>query len=122
MQPLRRTISVWVRMLLRRKAPRANIDEIDTINDLLEGSAMLEQTIERWFDEATMKGVNQGLQQGYAKALALQLRLRFGAVPEWVDARLSEASEAQLLDWMGRILTAASLSELFGESGQGDLH
>jgi len=39
-----------------------------------------------------------------------------------VDARLSEASEAELMDWMARILTAASLSELFGESGQGDLH
>ena len=141
MQPLRRTISVWVRMLLRRKAPRANIDEIDTIHDLLEGSAMLEQTIERWFYEATMKGVNQGLQQGkqegrqegrqegiqqgmhqgYAKALALQLRLRFGAVPQWVDTRLAQASEEQLMDWMGRILTASSLSELFGAAGQGDL-
>ncbi|BAO82699.1 uncharacterized conserved protein [Serpentinimonas maccroryi] len=145
MQPLRRTISVWVRMLLRRKAPRANIDEIDTINDLLEGSAMLEQTIERWFDEATMKGLKQGLQQGlqqgleqgleqgvqrgvqqgvhqgYAKALALQLRLRFGAVPQWVDTRLAQASEEQLMDWMARILSASSLSELFGEAGQGDL-
>ena len=130
MQPLRRTISVWVRLLLRRKAPRANIDEIDTINDLLEGSAMLEQTIERWFIEATQKGVRQGLQQGlqqgmqqgmqqglhqgYAKALALQLRLRFGTVPDWADARLAQASEAQLTDWMGRIFTAASLSELLG--------
>ena len=141
MQPLRRTISVWVRMLLRRKAPRANIDEIDTINDLLEGSAMLEQTIERWFDEATMKGLKQGLQQGlqqgleqgvqrgvqqgvhqgYAKALALQLRLRFGAVPQWVDTRLAQASEEQLMDWMARILSASSLSELFGEAGHGDL-
>jgi len=117
MQPLRRTISVWVRMLLRRKAPRANIDEIDTIHDLLEGSAMLEQTIERWFDEATMKGVNQGFHKG----LALQLRLRFGTVPDWVEARLSKASEAELLDWMARILSASSLSELFGEAGQGDL-
>ena len=102
---------------------------------------MLEQTIERWFDEATMKGLKQGLQQGlqqgleqgvqrgvqqgvhqgYAKALALQLRLRFGAVPQWVDTRLSSASEAELLDWMGRILSASSLSELFGAAGQGDL-
>jgi len=90
---------------------------------------MLEQTIERWFDEATMKGVKQGLQQGkqegrhegFAKALSLQLRLRFGAVPQWVDTRLSSASEAELLDWMGRILSASSLSELFGAAGQGDL-
>ena len=125
MQPLRRTISVWVRMLLRRKAPRANIDEIDTIHDLLEGRAMLEQTIERWFDEATMKGVNLGMQrgklEGKLEGLAYLLRLRFGTMPDWVEARLSEASEEQLMDWMARILSASSLSELFGEAGHGDL-
>ena len=70
---------------------------------------------------ATMKGVNLGLHQGYAKALSLQLRLRFGAVPQWVDTRLTQASEEQLMDWMGRILSASSLSELFGEAGHGDL-
>jgi hypothetical protein len=47
MQPLRRTITLWVRMLLRRKALKANMAEIESINDLLEANAMLEQTIER---------------------------------------------------------------------------
>jgi len=67
------------------------------------------------------RGVQQGVHQGYAKALALQLRLRFGAVPQWVDTRLAQASEEQLMDWMARILSASSLSELFGEAGHGDL-
>ena len=141
MQPLRRTISIWVRMLLRRKAPRANIEELDNINDILEANAMLEQTIERWFTEATMKGMNQGLQkglqegrqkglqegrqeglqegrqEGLTKALALLIQMRFGAVPDWAQARLDDASEEQLISWTGAILTASSLQAMLGADG-----
>jgi len=81
----------------------------------LEANAMLEQTIERWFDEATMKGVNQGRQEGLVKAVALLIQMRFGSVPTWAQARLDNASEEQLIGWTGAILTAASLQELFGD-------
>jgi len=122
MQPLRRTISIWVRLLLSRKVPKANMAEIDTIHDLLEANAMLEQTIERWFEEATTKGMNKGMQQGMqrgmqqglAKAVALQLQLRFGPVPQWAQERLASASEEQLIAWTAAILTATSLQDLFG--------
>lgn len=90
-------------------------------NDILEADAMLEQTIGRWFDEATMKGVLQGKQEGrqegFAKAVALQLQLRFGTVPEWAQERLSSATEEQLIGWTGAILRATSLAELFGTDG-----
>lgn len=138
-QPLRRTITVWVRLLLRRRAPKASIEEIDTINDLLEGTAMLEQTIGRWFDEATLKGVNQGRQEGMeqgiqkgmeqgiqkgldtlAKVLALQVQLRFGGVPDWVTARLQGANEDALLGWSTRLLTAQSVQELFNGQAAND--
>lgn len=87
---------------------------------------MLEQTIERWFDEATDKGLQKGLekgllkglekgrQEGLARAVGLQLQLRFGAVPQRVQAGLSSATEEQLLQWAGAILTAGSLQDLFG--------
>ena len=86
---------------------------------------MLEQTIERWFDEATLKGLRQGrqegrqlgLHQGLAKALALQLQLRFGPVPAAAHARLEAASPEQLLQWMAALLTATSVQELFGDQG-----
>jgi len=85
----------------------------------LEANAMLAQTIERWFDEATMKGVNQGRQEGrqegLVKAVALLIQMRFGSVPTWAQARLDNASEEQLIGWTGAILTAASLQELFGD-------
>jgi predicted transposase/invertase (TIGR01784 family) len=151
MQTLRRTLTVWVRMLLRRKAPRANAAELDDIKDLLEADTMLEQTIERWFDEAERKGLErgmqrgmqegrqegmqqgmqqgreegvqqgmrQGLQQGLVKAVALQLQLRFGPMPGWVQGRLDSATEEQLVLWTAAILTATSLQDLFGlEAGQ----
>jgi len=118
MQPLRRTITIWLRLLLRRKAPRANIAEIDDITDLLEADAMLEQTIERWFDEATLKGElkgrQEGRQEGFARAVTLQLQLRFGPVPPWAQQRLASASEEQLVIWTGAILSATSLQDLFG--------
>ena len=128
-QPLRRTITIWLRLLLRRKAPRANMAEIDDINDLLKGDTMLEQTIERWFDEATLKGEQkgrqegrqegkrEGLHQGFSKAVALQLQLRFGPVPDWAQERLASASEEQLVIWTGAILTATSLQDFFGSDG-----
>ncbi|MBK7006117.1 MAG: Rpn family recombination-promoting nuclease/putative transposase [Burkholderiales bacterium] len=125
MQPLRRTISTWLKLLLRRKVPQANIHELDAIDDILKESSMLEQTIERWFEDATMKGVRQGRQEGrqegeqkgFARAVTLQLQLRFGPVPEWAQERLSSASEEQLTHWLGAILTAQSIDDLFGADG-----
>ena len=78
---------------------------------------MLEQTIERWFEDATMKGVRQGEQKGFARAVALQLQLRFGPVPEWAQERLGAASEEQLIQWLGSILTAKSIDDLFETDG-----
>ena len=93
---------------------------------------MLEQTIGRWFDEATLKGVHQGRQEGrqegahhaLARVLALQVQLRFGSVPDWVTACLQNAKEEEMLGWSSRILTAQSVQELFGDqAGQaGDPH
>ena len=129
MKPLRRTISTWFKLLLRRKVPQANIHELDDIDDILKESTMLEQTIERWFEDASLKGVRQGeqkgrhegmqqgVQQGYARAVALQLQLRFGPVPEWAQERLGAASEEQLTQWLGSILTAKSIGDLFGTDG-----
>ena len=83
---------------------------------------MLEQTIERWFEDATLKGVrqgkqegiNEGMQQGIATIVALQLQQRFGSVPDWAQERLNTASAEQLTQWLGSILTAKSMEELFG--------
>jgi len=120
MRPMRRTVTLWVRSLLRRKAPAANMAEIDAINDILEADTMLAETIGNWFDEATRKGVTQGRQEGrqevLVKSVTLLLQMRFGPVPEWAQSRLEAADEAQLLAWTGAILSATSLSDLFGDN------
>ena len=77
---------------------------------------MLEQTIERWFEDATMKGMQQGKQEGFAELVALQLNLRFNGIPVWVQDQLNAASQEQLVKWAGAILTAKSLNDLFGTS------
>lgn len=127
-QPLRRTIALWMRTLLRRKVPQATITDQHTIDHALQEDAMLQQTLERLYDEATEKGIRQGLEKGrmegrmegrhsgLASAVALQAQLRFGDLPAWVDERLERASEDQLTRWLQDILTASSLAELFGNS------
>ena len=82
---------------------------------------MLEQTIERWFDDATMKGELKGERKGELKGISkivvLQMKLRFGPVPDWAQERLDNASEDQLTQWASAILTAQSLNDLFGADG-----
>jgi hypothetical protein len=47
----------------------------------------------------------------------LLLRQRFGALPEWVQERLGQADRAKLERWALRVLSAASLDEVFGPGG-----
>jgi len=104
--------------LARTKADRkANIQELDDIDDILKESTMLEQTIERWFEDATLKGIRQGRNEGIATIVTLQLQQRFGSVPMWAQDRLNTASAEQLTRWAGVILTAKSMEDLFGTDG-----
>ncbi|HEU4411387.1 MAG TPA: DUF4351 domain-containing protein [Polyangiaceae bacterium] len=58
-------------------------------------------------------GKDQGRLEGEAKLLLRQLALRFRAIPDEVAARVRSASEAELERWGDRVLTAASLDEVF---------
>jgi hypothetical protein len=115
---LRRSFTVWLKSLLRRKTP-AVPSEIERINDLMEADSMLAERMESWFEEATRKGVLQGMQQGVQQGegglLRRLLARRFGALPDDVVLRLSEASLEQLEAWGDQVLDAKSLDEVFGE-------
>lgn len=93
---------------------------------------MLETNIDRWEAQAIARGVQQGIQQGMQRgiqqgmqqgmqlgeALLLQRQLtrRFGELSAAQQARLAAATPAQLETWGDRVLDAASLDEVFGDT------
>ncbi len=73
-------------------------------------------------EEGLAKGMQQGLQEGMehgrraGKALVIgrQLQVRFGELPDWVQAKLNAASETQLDAWTDQLLTASSIEAILG--------
>ena len=72
-----------------------------------------EQKFRSLWDEAIDEGLARGLTKGRRSTLAKQMQLRFGPLTPATEARLEAADEATLDRWTERILTAASLDELF---------
>jgi len=64
-------------------------------------------------EEGREVGREEGIPQGEAQILRRQLGRRFGPLPEWVEARLSQATTDQLEHWADRILDADSLDAVF---------
>jgi len=56
--------------------------------------------------------IQQGLQQGEARVLLLQLSTRFGELPPTTRQRIETADAETLLHWSERVLTARSLEEV----------
>jgi hypothetical protein len=65
---------------------------------------------EQWKAE----GIQIGEISGKADLLLRQLRRRFGALPESVQARVLGASEDQLNEWAETLLDASTLDAVFG--------
>ena len=64
---------------------------------------------------AAQKLVEQGRAEGQTEMLLRLIAVRFGAPPPAVEARVRGASSAQVTQWAERLLTAASLGDLFDE-------
>jgi len=72
--------------------------------------------VETWRQEAIQEGVKQGIEQGECAVLLRQLRQRFGnAVDAHVEQRIAMASIEQIDLWTMRILSAATLAEVFAD-------
>jgi len=65
------------------------------------------------------KGERRGRAEGRAELLLLQLTARFGAVAAEVRARVMAAEEKALTQWGLRVLTAATVGEVFSEDSRG---
>ncbi|MES8077609.1 DUF4351 domain-containing protein, partial [Cutibacterium acnes] len=134
--PVRRHLSLWLRSWLRRSRLAATIDPTtandDARLDLLEPTMKLHEKLDRGYQEAEARGLQKGEQkglsqgltegltqgltqgrhQGLARAVALQLRLKFGELPASAHAWLQSASDEQLERCLEKILSAQTLDEL----------
>jgi Domain of unknown function (DUF4351) len=74
---------------------------------------VIEDLVKFGEDRGFEQGLQQGLIQGEGRTLLKLLALRFGPVAPEVEARVRSAAEAQLDQWVERVLTAASLDDVF---------
>jgi len=61
------------------------------------------------------EGHHEGRHEGGEGTLRMQIDLKFGGLPTWVDQRLKAATDEQLNTWSSRILTARSIDTLFND-------
>lgn len=87
----------------------ANLNEI--ARAALE--ALMQQHKYTYQSDFAKKYVAEGLEQGYRKLLGTLLQQRFGELPAEVQARLDAADADTLSAWGRRVLTAASLADVF---------
>ncbi|MCQ9618220.1 hypothetical protein L1889_17340 [Paenalcaligenes niemegkensis] len=101
---IRQTFSIWISRLLRT---RFRNDAIPEQHDLEEVNTMLAENLEQWV---------QGFEDRGERQLLLKLmKLKFGSVPDWAQAKLDQASSGQMDVWGERILTADSLDALLAD-------
>jgi flagellar biosynthesis/type III secretory pathway protein FliH len=59
------------------------------------------------------EGREQGMQRGEVAMLVRLLERKFGPVPEALRPRIEAADERSLLEWSERVLSAATLEDVF---------
>jgi predicted transposase YdaD len=74
-----------------------------------------EQLEARGIAKGRAEGEAKGRAEGLRRALTHLLTLKFGVTDSSFSDRTEHASEEQLLLWSERVLSAASLSEVFGD-------
>jgi hypothetical protein len=68
---------------------------------------------QEWKAEWKEQGRVEGLAEGQAMALMRILERRFGPAPGTVRARIAAAAPGEILQWLDRVIDAASLEEVF---------
>lgn len=76
---------------------------------------MLAENIDEWNRKLREESLELGVQQGEARVLLRQLRLKFGPLNAATEERVRSAAPDLLEKWSDRILTAESLESVFGD-------
>ena len=80
------------------------------------GERLIEQGRQQGIEQGRQQGIEQGRQQGIQDMLLRLLQQRFGdAVNAHVEQRIATASIEQIEAWSARVLSAATLGELFAD-------
>jgi Putative transposase, YhgA-like len=109
---LRKTFVIWLRRVLLPGRGFTE-DEVPTLLDLEEFKSMLEDNVRRWEKQLRKEERSTALREGEAALLLHLLELKFGPVDEATRERVSRASSERRRLWAGRVLTAATLAEVF---------
>lgn len=85
-------------------------------DDYQEARQMAVTTFERGVQQGELKGRQEGRQEGYElglrRAIDVQLRTRFAAIPDAALARLERMKEPELVELLEQLTGATSLAEL----------
>ena len=90
------------------------VKSVPVLNDILENK-VLGREYRRGVEEGLQQGVQQGIQQGELTLLRRQIEKRFGTLPNWAHARLSESSPSEIETYGLRLLDATSLEDLLNK-------
>jgi len=75
----------------------------------------LEQGREQGLEQGREQGLEQGREEGQRELLLDMISDRFGAIPAEIEARVRSARSDDLRLWTKRLLSASSLSDIFGQ-------
>ncbi|MFE8032998.1 Rpn family recombination-promoting nuclease/putative transposase [Thiohalocapsa marina] len=110
-----RVVTRWFKRHLQRIGTPV---DLSGLNSLIEDRSMLAENIQNWIRNERQEGHQEGRQEGESLALqrvlSRQIQLKFGALPDWAEQRLAQATLQQLEDWSAAILFADSIEALLG--------
>ncbi len=112
----------FTRFYRRTILSKLNSGQMTQMPETLEGvTTVLAERIDEWMDglrhEGRREGREEGKQSEAVRMLSRLLRLRFGPVPDWAEARLAQAPLERLEGWIEAVLTAESLEGVIGPEG-----
>ncbi len=128
-QAIRRSFAIWLSRLLRVRFKQDSIPEYQELNEV---NAMLAERMTNWAQQWEERGIEKGIEKGIeigkqrgektgikkgarqeaARVLGKQIRLKYGALPDWAEQKIQAADTRQLEHWAEQIFTAESVETL----------
>ena len=94
-----------------RKLEQLVVKEIHTMP--FDIDVMENEVIREWIEKGMEQGRHQGLHEGQANILKRLIGSKFGFLPKEAEQRIENASAGELERWSIRLLSAASLKDVF---------